>query len=67
MLAFCLQCNKKYDIFKSRADFRGYCSQRCMKEKAKSFGWKQSEDRNGYGIYPLLKRAKQIGDLMKGK
>lgn len=52
----CRNCGKQYDNAKSRADLRGYCSQKCMKNKA--FRAKGYDE-----IYKTLKRRGEIGDV----
>lgn len=36
----CRNCNCVYDELRSTADYKGYCSQRCLHTKARSLGWR---------------------------
>jgi hypothetical protein len=36
----CIVCTKTYDDLKSRADYRGFCSQKCYHALMKVHGWK---------------------------
>jgi hypothetical protein len=76
MICKCRNCGKVYDEFKSRADWKGYCSQKCFHEKARELGYRKpgkgqtdSKDeaiRRGYEYvrseYDIVKRANQIGN-----
>lgn len=55
----CRQCQKQYDPKKSRADFTGYCSQKCMHAKAKDLGFKKSL---GNSCWQTLKNAGELGN-----
>ena len=67
----CRQCSKVYDPQKSRAEYRGYCSQKCLHLKSKALGWRkgQKEVRKGYGSpqpvseYDVLHRAGQGSEM----
>lgn len=60
MICRCRNCGKKYDEDKSRADFKGYCSQACLHERAWKFGWRKSHARFR-SEYDVLNRADQLG------
>lgn len=55
----CRNCGKQYDPMKSRADYRGYCTAKCLHEKAKEHGYRKSGELSEYYV---LKRAGEIGD-----
>lgn len=65
MLCKCRNCGTKYDENKSRADWKGYCSQACFHAKARKHGYKKSYEKYGAGHseYDVLSRAKQIGSV----
>lgn len=73
MRCSCRYCGGQYEEERSRADYKGYCSQTCMKEKAKALGWDGKErklnlrkpliaDLEG-SLYNILHNAKEIGNL----
>lgn len=35
----CRNCKKRYDPNKSRADYKGYCGQKCLHAKARELGY----------------------------
>ena len=46
----CRNCGKHYDEARSRADYKGYCSQACLHEKARALGYRpppRGETRTG--------------------
>lgn len=67
----CRTCGKVYDEDKTRADYKGYCSQKCFHQKAKELGYRkgQTEMRRGWRTpqsiseYDVLKRHKQVGSV----
>lgn len=60
----CRNCGDKYDEAKSRADWKGYCSQACVHEKAWKHGYKKSqEEKFGASEYNTLSRAKLLGSV----
>lgn len=58
----CRTCGKVYDDQKSRADFTGYCGQKCMTEKAKKLGWRPG-DRYPLDLYARLKEHGEVGSV----
>jgi len=58
MFCRCRNCQRTYDDQKSRSWWAGFCSQRCMKTKARACGYRPRQYRSEYDI---LKSAKQIG------
>lgn len=62
MICQCRNCPKTYEESKSRADFTGYCSQKCMKEKAKKLGW----DGKNLTHADMLKGKKGISHFLRG-
>ena len=68
MFCRCRYCHKKYDINKSRSDYTGYCSQKCLNTKAKELGWKGNENSSPFAdksksLYAILHDADQIGNI----
>lgn len=62
----CRNCGDIYEEIKSRADYKGYCSQRCVHEKAKRSGYikRKSWPREPNGSeYDCLKRCNAIGSV----
>lgn len=62
----CRNCRKEYDEAKSRADYKGYCSAKCLHEKARALGYKRSVPRFDFSIpseYKILSRANAIGSV----
>ncbi len=55
----CRTCTKTYDEHKSRAEYKGYCSAKCLHTMAKRCGYKKGKNSE----YDVLKRAKQIGSV----
>ena len=62
---YCRNCGKKYDEAKSRADYKGYCSQACLHEKAIKHGFKKSKAKSWYlpSEYEVLNKANLIGSI----
>jgi len=56
----CRNCLKEYDPNKATADWKGYCSQRCVHAKAKRLGYRKGNPR--HTEFHVLKEAGQIGD-----
>jgi hypothetical protein len=56
-LYICRNCDKEYSPLKSRADWKGYCSQRCVHEKARKLGYRKGRNTE----YDVLHGAKQLG------
>lgn len=46
----CRNCNKQYDMYKSRAEYQGYCSMKCQHAKAKELGYKQNGTQTEYQV-----------------
>lgn len=74
MTCTCRNCGKRYNDEKSRADYTGYCTQKCMKAKAKSLGWNEAKEKKltysqrvisfrSDSLYAVLKRAKAVGSV----
>jgi len=60
----CRTCLKHYREDKATADWKGFCSQRCMHNKARELGWTPLKARRiGLTEYEVLKRNKQIGSV----
>lgn len=55
----CRECGKEYFENKSRADYKGYCSNKCLREMAKRYGWKKGLNENDY-------LRGRIGSVFKG-
>jgi hypothetical protein len=51
----CRNCGKVYCDMKSLADYTGYCTQRCMKQKAKSFGYSESKAKAAKNLYSRMR------------
>jgi superfamily I DNA/RNA helicase len=65
VMCVCRQCGKVYDEAKSRADLKGYCSQKCMFEKAKKHGWKKKDnDKRGRSYVDVLTSKKDVGSVL---
>jgi hypothetical protein len=63
-LCKCRNCGKKYDNQTSRAWYTGYCSQKCLREKAKALGWHESKKKvGGCQIYRVIMEAGQVGNV----
>lgn len=66
MICRCRNCGSRYDENKSRADYKGYCTQACLHEKARKHGYKKRSDKVGYSEYSeyaILNRVGQIGSV----
>ncbi len=64
----CRNCGKHYLESKSRADYKGFCSQPCMREKAKSAGFIKGSKKWGTpkpfsNEYLALKSKNWIGSV----
>lgn len=55
----CRECQKVYQDDTSRAFFMGYCSQKCLKAKAKRYGW--SEKKGGRRLFDTI--SKEVGSV----
>ena len=60
MMCVCRKCHREYDESRSRADYRGYCSQACLHAMAKKLGFKKKPSDREYRI--LLKNG-EIGNV----
>lgn len=58
----CRNCGKLYNENKATADFKGYCSQACLHEKARKHGYRKSQEKFR-SEYDILNRAKLIGSV----
>lgn len=56
----CRNCGKEYLEEKATADFTGYCTQGCLRAKAKELGFKPG---GNLTIYRVLKINHQIGSV----
>jgi hypothetical protein len=56
----CRQCGGIYNPDKSRADYTGYCSAKCLHAKAKKLGYKKGKRP---GEYEVLERFGQVGSV----
>ncbi len=45
MTCSCRNCGKTYEEEKGKADFKGYCTNGCMKKKAKQLGWNEAAEK----------------------
>lgn len=64
----CRNCGRIYDEAKSTADWKGYCSQKCVHDKARRWGFKKrtahgSDVRSFHSEYSVLKRHNEIGSV----
>lgn len=62
----CRNCGKKYDEGKSTSDWKGYCTQKCFHQKAKSQGYRKRNALafgRAYDEYNTLLRVKEIGSI----
>lgn len=62
----CRFCAKLYDEAKSSADYKGFCSQRCLHASAKQLGWRKGKKGQGTE-YDILKRNNRIGSVIVEK
>lgn len=62
----CRNCAGRYYEHASRADYTGYCSQKCWHEKAKACGYRKSKDKAlpHSSEYDVLKRYGHIGSVV---
>jgi len=56
----CRFCAKRYYEHRSQADYKGYCSQKCLHEQCRRLGFKRKKDRE----YDILSRHKLIGSVV---
>lgn len=72
MKCVCRTCKKVYDDQKATADYTGYCTQRCMKAKAKEYGWSERNERDAKArgwpyaavtLYGVLNRNRLLGSV----
>lgn len=65
MTCRCRNCGAKYEESKSRADYKGYCGQACLHEKARKLGYKKSQEKYGicYTEYSILHHNELIGSI----
>lgn len=66
MLCKCRNCGKHYQEAKSRADYKGYCSQVCLHEKARSLGYRKPKKHKWMETpseYQYLSKANKIGSV----
>jgi hypothetical protein len=68
-LCLCRNCGAHYDENKSRADWKGYCTQACVHEKARKHGYQKSREKfgSGHSEYDVLHRANLIGSVFLDK
>lgn len=59
----CRNCGKEYPEHKSRADYKGYCSAKCLHDKAKKLGFRKTRHGRGHYEYDTLKNANEIGSV----
>lgn len=60
--AYCRTCKKQFVEAKSRADWKGYCSQKCVHAKSKQLGFTRSCGRTEYQI---LSACDEIGSVYR--
>lgn len=58
--AICRTCGKQYATEKSRADYTGYCSAKCLHAKAKELGYRKGGHRTEYDV---LKSHGDVGSI----
>lgn len=58
----CRTCKKIYEEDKSRAELKGYCSQKCMHEKSREFGFRK-EKKGEWTEYETLRRHNEVGSV----
>lgn len=56
----CRQCHKVYDEDKSRADYKGYCSQACMHTMSHRHGYRTACSLTEYEV---LRQANELGNI----
>ncbi len=69
----CRTCKKLYDPARSRADYKGYCTQECLRIMALAHGWnKAREERERkltvwnpgrHTAWGVLRAAGELGDV----
>ena len=63
MTCQCRMCSKKYEEEKSRADFKGYCSQGCMHNMARRLGFRTGKRAPAASEYEVLHQSNAIGSV----
>ncbi len=64
----CRLCGKIYSEDKSRADWKGYCTQGCFHAMAKKHGFvKRLEKMQGMSEYSILSRKNLLGSVFAEK
>lgn len=66
----CRNCGDIYEESKSRADWKGYCSQSCMHEQAKRLGYRKQKrwpNEPAGSEYDVLKRHNKLGSVFVDK
>jgi hypothetical protein len=67
VLCRCRECEKIYREDKATADWKGYCSQKCVHKRSRKFGFNPTlAKKKAYPFhteYDVLNRAKQIGSV----
>lgn len=66
MTCKCRNCGAPYDEEKSRADWKGYCSQACFHARARARGYQPALEKKlgrTYSEYAILNRLKEIGSI----
>jgi hypothetical protein len=62
----CRACTRTYREDKATADWKGYCSQKCIREKLKTFGYNASKVFKEGKVYRVLKAHDAIGSIKVG-
>ncbi len=64
LICICRNCGKQYDADKSRADYKGYCSQKCLHAMAKRLGYNKKYEKSWLSTeYAVLARNKKLGSV----
>lgn len=61
----CRNCGKHYWELKSSATYTGFCTERCLVEKARALGWRRKD--GDYAQLLTLRKAGEIGDVRVSK
>jgi hypothetical protein len=64
MRCICCNCRTEYDESKSRSDWKGYCSAKCLHEKAAAHGFRYPKKTSrSYEEYLFLRPKGLIGSV----
>lgn len=65
-LCLCRSCGKTYAEHKSRADYKGYCSQGCLHNRARLRGYRPATEKKLgrlHSEYAILNRVNDLGSV----